>query len=512
MAEVIRRPRPRRVPATVRDPRSRLAVACLAFLLAVAAAAPHAAAELAIPAGFRVDERSSPVAGLEHLRLVRQVPPLVVHLARLHPNASLKLRTVLSNERVAGPGATMERTSEMCRRAGCVVAVNGDFGLVATGEPIGGVIAGGEMLRSPVDSHHQLSVAPDGSLAAGTLQWSGRLMPSDLRQLVVDGVNVRREPDRVVLYTPAFGPSTATNQFGAELVIRVVEPAAPVRLGQTALVELVELRRDGGDTAIPANGAVLSGHGAAATALGDLWERAQQGDAGRRALLRLEAAGEPRESIGGSPILVRDGRRWVDDDGSGFVGGRHPRTMVGWNAEGEVLLVTVDGRQPGYSVGMTLPEAAELMLALGATDAINLDGGGSTTFVVGGAVVNRPSDRLVRSGTRERIVHQPGPGEVVIGSVERPVSVALVLVLASAGDPPPVDPLAGPSAALPRELALAPARGDDPGSLPGASAPALVTALPPDPGPGPLVVGLAVLANLAVAVAVPVVARRSPTA
>lgn len=452
------------------------------------------------------------MAGLEHLRLVRDDPPAVVHLARLHPNASLKLRAVLSNERVAGPGATMERTSEMCRRVSCVVAVNGDFGLVATGEPIGGVIAGGEMLRSPVDSHHQLSVALDGSLVAGTLPWSGRLMPSDLRQLAIDGVNVRREPDRLVLYTPAFGPSTATNQFGAELVIRVVEPAAPLRVGQTALVELVELRPGAGDTAIPVDGAVLSGHGAAATALGDLWARAQQGDAGRRALLRLEVAGEPRESIGGSPILVRDGRRWVEDDSSGFVAGRHPRTMVGWNAQGEVLLVTVDGRQPGYSVGMSLPEAAELMLALGATEAINLDGGGSTTFVVGGAVVNRPSDRLVRNGNRERIVHQPGPREAVVGSVERPVSVALVLVLAGAGGPPAVDPLAGPSPALPRELALAPAAGADPGSLPGASAPALVTALAPDSGPGPSVVGLAVFANLAVTIAIPVVARRSRAA
>jgi exopolysaccharide biosynthesis protein len=80
---------------------------------------------------------------------------------------------------------------------------------------------------------------------------------------------------------------------------------------------------------------------------------------------------------------------------------RHPRTIVGVASRGRrILLITVDGRQPGYSVGTTNRESARLALELGATEAINLDGGGSTTMVVarGSAgstrfvVVNRPSD------------------------------------------------------------------------------------------------------------------------
>ena len=58
----------------------------------------------------------------------------------------------------------------------------------------------------------------------------------------------------------------------------------------------------------------------------------------------------------------------------------------------KLLLVAVDGRQPGYSVGMTLEELAHFFLKLGAVDAMNLDGGGSTTMVIGGEVVNSPSD------------------------------------------------------------------------------------------------------------------------
>ncbi len=70
---------------------------------------------------------------------------------------------------------------------------------------------------------------------------------------------------------------------------------------------------------------------------------------------------------------------------------RHPRTAVGFNAD-EILLVTVDGRQKDWSVGMTMVELARLMAELGCTEALNLDGGGSTTAWVDGEVVNRPSD------------------------------------------------------------------------------------------------------------------------
>jgi exopolysaccharide biosynthesis protein len=88
----------------------------------------------------------------------------------------------------------------------------------------------------------------------------------------------------------------------------------------------------------------------------------------------------------------------VDTQGqSGFATGRHPRTGVGIASGGKrLLLVTVDGRQMPYSDGMTLRELANLFLALGAPEAINLDGGGSTTLVYRDGdslrLANRPSD------------------------------------------------------------------------------------------------------------------------
>ncbi|HET9443841.1 MAG TPA: phosphodiester glycosidase family protein, partial [Acidimicrobiales bacterium] len=150
----------------------------------------------------------------------------------------------------------------------------------------------------------------------------------------------------------------------------------------------------------------------------------------------------------------------------------------------------------GYSVGMSLPEAADLMAALGATDALNLDGGGSTTFVLGGEVANQPSDRLVRQADAPRIVHQPGPRADVVGSVERPVADALAIVPRQPAEPLH-DPLGGASPALPLGPGII-AAGPDAGSNPTLGVPALVG--PPDltPPADPPMVALATVLNLAV--------------
>jgi hypothetical protein len=106
--------------------------------------------------------------------------------------------------------------------------------------------------------------------------------------------------------------------------------------------------------------------------------------------------------VSGGPRLLNRGRIALRTKSEGFnrpglfqrfVASRNPRTLAGVTATGELLLVTVDGRRPGFSAGMTLAEAARLMRDLGARDALNLDGGGSTAMIVRGRVVNRPSDR-----------------------------------------------------------------------------------------------------------------------
>lgn len=108
-------------------------------------------------------------------------------------------------------------------------------------------------------------------------------------------------------------------------------------------------------------------------------------------------------ALGGFPELLVDGARVGDlqvGDRPDFAAVRHPRTAVALDPEGRRLwLVVVDGRQEGWSAGMTLPELTELLEGLGARHALNLDGGGSSVMIVKGRRVSRPSD-----GAGERAV------------------------------------------------------------------------------------------------------------
>ncbi|HEX2048844.1 MAG TPA: phosphodiester glycosidase family protein [Acidimicrobiales bacterium] len=470
-----------------------LVVAVVGLLVLLAGAGPAEA--MADVPGTRTAEVRTLAPGVEYRRIVRDDGPVVAHVVAVRKGAGLAVRAVLSNDRVAGPDPAQERTSAMCQRVRCIAAVNADFAF-PSGQPVGAVAVAGQLLRSPVPTHHQLSVTAAGDLAAGTLGWSAQLVASDLVPVPIVGLNVDRQADAVVLYTPTYGPSTATNEFGAELVVKLVEPTQSLRIRRTAMVELVSFGPGRGNTAIPVDGAVLSGHGTGATALADLWGRQQRGVVSRRGLLRVETAPDVTDSVGGTPVLVHEGRRWVADDGSNFVAGRHPRTIVGWN-DAEVLLVTVDGRQPGYSVGVSLPEAAELLRALGATEAINLDGGGSTTLATGATVLNRPSDRMVRRGGKQQVVHELRPGDVLVGAVERPVASGLAIVPKGPVAPAPLDPFAAGATVVIPDVDPAP-HETDPASIPGGGNTALLDLGAP-PAPTPALIAVAAGFEVAVA-------------
>ena len=417
--------------------------------------------------------------GVQHQVFERRGPDVSVNVARVGRNAAVDLRTVSSFDRIAGTGPLLERTSAMCARVECLAAVNGDF--FREELPVGAVAARGEFLRSPNPKHHQLMITENGRLRSGGLDWVGRIVPTDLSELRLDAVNRDRGANDLVLYTPAFGRSTLTNPHGVEMVVRfVAPPAGRLPVGQTVVFKMVSYRHGSGDTTIPQRGAVLSAHGNAARALGRLWERVRSGDAGREALLRIETTPRVDTVIGGTPVLLRDGKVWFSDAPTAFVRSRNPRTIVGWNKRGETWLVTVDGRQEGHSSGFTLAEAAAFMQQLGATDAINLDGGGSSTFVVRGRVVNRPSDRAVIDDGRVSIAQIASDARAA--NIERPVANALVLVPRGATEPAPLAPpdLSG-SVPQVRTLAGPVSSEVDPGSNPDAALPALIALPAPDP-------------------------------
>ncbi|MBR6423602.1 MAG: phosphodiester glycosidase family protein [Bacteroidales bacterium] len=155
-------------------------------------------------------------------------------------------------------------------------------------------------------------------------------------------------------------------------------------------VELAPNARDGRrGRSIRQTGAVATSHGALYVLKGDV-------------LSRWELDIEAEDVVTTGPLLLIDGQAEpVANDK--FNTNRHPRTAVGRRADGTVLLVTADGRN-AKAAGLSMLELQQVMAALGCVDAINLDGGGSTTMVVRGVVVNHPSDNKRFDALGERPV------------------------------------------------------------------------------------------------------------
>lgn len=146
--------------------------------------------------------------------------------------------------------------------------------------------------------------------------------------------------------------------------------------------------------------------------------------------------------LGGNPMLVVNGTvQYADVEGSGGYFAANPRTAVGLTADNRLLVVVVDGREYGYSAGMTLRQLADFMTSLGARDAINLDGGGSSTMWLNGLVANRPSDPTERPVSSSLVV-LPGadPGQAGI----RAAAPSTTAALRTRSQPAPAQPLVSP--------------------------------------------------------------------
>lgn len=202
------------------------------------------------------------------------------------------------------------------------------------------------------------------------------------KQLALKGMNRARIAEDLVLYNEYYAPSTRTNQYGREIKLRS---------GRVIAVSTA------GNMSIEPGTQVISGHGANAAALAGI----KVGDKVSVAeTLGSEAADKASVVIGGGPLLLEDGKVHVrsreENIAADIARGRAPRTAVGMKKDGTLLVLVVDGRN-GASSGLTLEELAQYFLRLGAREAVNFDGGGSSVMVVNKGIVNHPSDGRERA-------------------------------------------------------------------------------------------------------------------
>jgi hypothetical protein len=294
-------------------------------------------------------------------------------------NPYLIMETVKANDRLQG----LEQTTSMASRNSyegheVVGAVNGDF-YAAGGVPVNTQVVNGEILKDPInwpvlafDVHNQPAIE--------AVSFSGELIAnSQSRQ--VNGINKDRNTDELILFNSFYGASTGTNIYGTECRLALFNDW----FVNDTLRGVVEALSSAGNMNLAKGKAVLSGHGAAEVFLQN---NVQLGDTVTLILCLQPGYPQLKQVVGGNPKIVDNGV-YTGSTNTDI----HPRTAAGFSANQQILyLATVDGRLPGVYVGMSYRELADLMIYLGADEAVNLDGGGSTTMVVHGEIKNHPSD------------------------------------------------------------------------------------------------------------------------
>jgi len=347
--------------------------------------------------------------GIVHYRIRRPTGPFNIHVVTVPARRQYEFTMARALDSLHG----RERVTDIVRRRRergehIPIALNADFFDLRTGANENNQVIDGEVWKavpvtdSPFDTfrnaHAQFAVGVDGRPYLDRFTYAG-LVTSSCGQFAVDGVNgIPRLADALVLFTGAYANAPLGDSLrrpAAELVLM----GAPAQRGRGVRdVELTVVAAPGfGPAGLPADRYVLGAYGTTRARLDSIATRCGSSP------LRLSHAFRPDRGrltmvVGGWPRVVTDGRNVaatadsVEGTFPRFSAQRHPRSAVGFSRDSSIVyLVTVDGRQDA-SVGMTLVELGDFLVAIGVFQGLNLDGGGSTTLVIDGRIVNRPSD------------------------------------------------------------------------------------------------------------------------
>ncbi len=354
--------------------------------------------------------------GVEYAEVTREISGKVVQMNLLRLDLK-KVRLDVHHAMDAAIGT--EKTSSIAARHGAFAAINAGFfrldKSVWAGDAVGVLMIDGTLLSESTNSRIAIVIQ---SQKRNTAVFFNRVSAyadvqigddeKGFHQFELSGINRERKPNEAVLFTPAFGASTRTASEGTEIILSRCK-YGKLRGSFRDIVCRRIVSTDGASSSmIPRDGFVMS--------FGP--EYSSEDDVVRSRLERLGKRDSKDIKIrirnpilldggqftvdrtvditNGVPQLIKNSKidiTWEQEKSSkSFVETRHPRTAVAKLKDGKLLMITVDGRSEA-SGGIGLQDLAEYLLSLGATDAMNLDGGGSTTMFVDGKIVNKPSDK-----------------------------------------------------------------------------------------------------------------------
>ena len=325
----------------------------------------------------------------QEVRFTPQGPVVLDVITTPRPGGVYSLTPVLARGTVSGSLDLLTgiETDASASASAPLVGINGDS-FTSKGYPTGIVLQNGIVLHGALSTRSSIGFDASGTMHVKRVTFVGTWKGAGQRR-PLNGVNQIPKAGQVVLFTPAWGAATPTVASSTEVVL---EPF-PAAVAGTDLTAPVTSQAAGGGTPIPGDGAVLMTVNAGAASTPPLQADAPQGQSVTVRLILPSDWATVTNAIGGGPLLVKNGKA-VFHTGEDFdpseLGARDARAGGGQLADGRVVLVAIDGSQPGYSVGMSVFDLANTMVSLGAVTAAAVDSGASVTAAFGGHLLSRP--------------------------------------------------------------------------------------------------------------------------
>ena len=306
--------------------------------------------------------------GVKHVRMIKYYnnKPVRINIVELSQGVNDKL--VIEPSIASDTLANRSKISTIANRENAIVSINGGYFKPQTGVPLGTLMINKKVYTGPIYDRVAMGIFDKGfDMARVKLNAT---LETNIGGLKIDNVNQPRMLSvHTIVYTPDWGEySPPSPRYGMQMVIE------DGKLVKTSYEK----------NKIPQNGYVIVGSKKNLSKFADA----------KKFKLKIGMNPEWRNVnhiISGGPYLIKNGDVYVDMTAQKLasIGGRNPRTAIGYTADNHLIMLTADGRE-GASIGLTLMELANLMKELGCVNAMNLDGGGSTVMYIKGQVVNKP--------------------------------------------------------------------------------------------------------------------------
>ncbi|MBE7712761.1 MAG: phosphodiester glycosidase family protein [Cyanobacteria bacterium SIG26] len=306
--------------------------------------------------------------GIKHIKFIKYYNGKPVRLNVVEINRRIANDYEIKPATASVTLANKRTLKNIAQNTNSIVAINGGFFKPQTGVPLGTLMINKKLYTGPIYDRVALGIFKD-SYDVGRVQLDAKIVGNN-HEIKIDNINQPRILSSYILaYTKDWGE---------------VAPASPQYGVQLQIVGNKILAASANPLSIPENGYVIVG------------PKSKLEKLFGAKFVYVEISTNPKwenveHIISGGPYLVKDGQIFIDTTAQKLqsIGGRNPRTAIGYTKDNDLIMVTADGRE-GSSIGLTLKELADLMMELGCINAINLDGGASTVMYVNGQIVNKP--------------------------------------------------------------------------------------------------------------------------